>query len=435
MGDSVNALEWLVGQVKGVSGDGDGPLGGLLSPGEVSDLANRAAASGIALSEDDAWDLAAGVVTEWGEPERPEFRALRTDQELNLMHVAVELADRSGLKDSVWLAMAAHDRRVYASARLAEDNLEELLKWLTVRPIPPSFMSSSVTVNPILTCFDAMIENVEDGRLERATLVAMCVAADLADLPPMSLLRGSAQRTAIADWVFRRAGDVSESRAASSTLRLYANLAACRSSLREAYQKIDSGQVAISHAYEWFQNRIRHLVGLHALASDQEEYLSNVANECCYLLYIHCAQVLVGQGNPSTALDYLSRADLLPLKRMHPSNVWLGREARAAAYSSLGDVYRALEQFSGSNQGALEGHTFWAAGRIRLETGDWVGGLNWLAGGYENARINGWGGADTRMGMLLSEKFIEIGAPRLVVSQLWNQKGKGGEVWIGRLGF
>ena len=23
----------------------------------------------------------------------------------------------------------------------------------------------------------------------------------------------------------------------------------------------------------------------------------------------------------------------------------------------------------------------------------------------------------------------------LVVSQLWNQKGKGGEVWIGRLGF
>ena len=360
------------------------------------------------LTEDLAWELAVGAITNWDESTFSRVRALEELQQVTLLRLTAALAKDAELNNSAWLTLAAYAFCSTRVPRLAQDDLSALIEDLS--DYSPQMSSPLANINDTLACLDSIIVTVDEARREQAAAIAICVVVVWTHSGVSYPALGSdiGAPTIMADWVKRRAQEVIKSRTASGALRFTVHQAAYSSFGQKVLsEEFRSERLAVSEVPSQFERRTSAISDLQLSDPVQESTALNIA--------ILRADRSVENGNPMDALDHLSWADERYSTKHQDLNLTKSL-VRASARAVLGDLQLAIDELElilsrpGPHDDRWSAGVFWAYGRLMYEKGD-KSGLSYLQRAVDLAKTFSFPNVYVRMSLLLAEKETEKGDP------------------------
>ena len=421
MTDRDTMLQWLIQQAKDHDRDG---VFALHTPEVTKAKTEECVRNGEAvLSEDLVWDLASGAVTMWFEPELPELKELNGLEKVNLLRLAVELAIKADLKNTIWLELSVFNFCSSAvNPGLGLYYLPELIERFNSCASPGIPLEN---IHDTLDCLDSMAHSVDEPHREISLVIAVSLAtsfsAYMGHSPATAGLPGSSvsANRALADWVMLRAQDILQMKTIPDVYRFEAYRCVCSSLESLSSEKLLMGQIAVSDLLSWFENQTSKIEAPTIQDSRLEVPPRVVAQRIAYTLIELGAEWLVNNGDPSSALKFLT-SESKRYPDVSESDVGTTGVAliRASAYASLGRVQRAIKEIIDIPLD-LSGTVVWATGRLWCETWD-ERGLCWLRKAVALPRELGYQPARARMALLLAEKEIENGSPMNALHALSN---------------
>ena len=422
MDERTDALRWLIAQVQSIPDDQANLEFDLLHPEEVRARVSQAMAEGFEFSSDLAWVLAEWAAREGDAQPIEELSHLNECQQINLMRLAVELADISGLEDSVWLALAANWLYLRSARGLAQDCAADLVERLSnCGANAPTLLNIADT----LSLLDSLIGSLDNWRREIAVLVATGLVLNLVaigvwtDIPALSQPYWSTVSNLkfMIDWVIEHSNQVIRSETTSERSKWIAFVNSYKVVSLEAEHRVTDWQADESSFWAWVDQRVSSVAQPNLTDPVDKERASQHYAEVAAGLHLAYAEILLSNHRPNAASGILLEYQTLKGHCENPlhSEGLHGLQdtlVKATEISALGDSRQALRELE--NGRSLVDDPYgsaafnWAVGRLRCETGN-VDGLCDLRDAVERAGPFMFRGTLARMVLLLAEKEVEIG--------------------------